>query len=61
MFPVSFVLWFTSHYFFQIEHLRVLSTEIAPELGSNPELIEDLKATSRISGSTATGAEPQGC
>ena len=45
MFPTLFALWFTSHYFFQIEHLRILSTEIAPELGSNPELIEDLKAT----------------
>ena len=36
---------FTSHSFSQIEHLRVLSTKIAPDLGSNPGLIEDLKAT----------------
>jgi hypothetical protein len=44
-FPILFVLLFTSHSFSQIEHLRILSTEIAPDLGSNPELIEDLKAT----------------
>ena len=35
----------TSHSPFQIKHLRVLSTEIAPGLGYNPELVEDLKAT----------------
>ena len=30
---------------FQIEHLRILSTRIAPNLQHNSELIEDLKAT----------------
>ena len=30
---------------FQIKHLRILSTEIAPTLRCNSELIEDLKAT----------------
>ena len=40
-----FVPLLTSHSPFQIQHLRVLSTEIAPDLGYNSELIEDLKAT----------------
>ena len=33
-----------THYF-QIKHLRILSTQIAPDLRRNSELIEDLKAT----------------
>jgi len=40
-----FIPLLTSNSPFQIEHLRVLSTEIAPDLGYNSELVEDLKAT----------------
>ena len=40
-----FIPLLASHPLFQIEHLRVLSTKIAPDLGYNFELIEDLKAT----------------
>ena len=54
---ILFIPSFTSHSPFQIEHLRVLSTEIAPNLGYHAELIEDLKATYSWLADRESGAE----